>query len=144
MNISQGSASTNATAGPSQNVQREKKKTNEEIRRDHLREAREREIASDQLAQFNMRMLRDRLVGSVPLQKLYEHIHFCKFDLIEACKQYDNYSDGTVTESNFQKVLLKEVPSLSTQEANELVFVAPRLNSNLVYSSNEFKYQRQA
>lgn len=75
----------------------------------------------------------------MPLQKLYEHILFCKFDLIAACKPFDNYSDDTVTEVNFERVLLKEVPSLSTQEVDELTLVAPRLNSNEVYSSTDFK-----
>ena len=95
--------------------------------REHRRKAREWEAENDQLSQFSATLLRKRLVGSVPLQKLYEKVFFDQFDLKAACAKYDNFGDDTLTQDNFVIVVLTNVPSLSTLEAQALTTVVPRL-----------------
>ena len=72
----------------------------------HLKAAREKEAEKDPLSNFNQEMLRERLVLSVPLQKLYEKVFFDFFDLKEACRKHDNFEDETVTQMDFEKVVL--------------------------------------
>ena len=121
------SASTNATNNNQPTL--EKPLTDAERRKKHLRDARNREAENDKAADFSSLILRERLQFSVPLQKLYEMVVYERFDLKKACKPFDNYDDETVTQVNFERVLLTEVASLSTEEATELSSCAPRLNT---------------
>ena len=51
--------------------------------------AREFEEKRDLNSEFDMSILRDRLIFSVPLQKLYEKIYFEQWDLVSAMRPYD-------------------------------------------------------
>ena len=67
------------------------------MRKRHLKQAREWEAERDVLARFSSEILKERLIFSVPLQKLYEKVFFDRFDLIAACKPHDNYGDETIS-----------------------------------------------
>ena len=87
------------------------------------------------LAKFNSEILKERLIFSVPLQKLYEKVFFERYDLIAACKTHDNYEDETISQFNFERVLRSDVESLGPKDITELSSVAPRL-------SNDFEHLR--
>lgn len=42
-------------------------------------------------------MLKERLIFSVPLQKLYETVFFDELDLKAKCLPFDNFGDDTVS-----------------------------------------------
>ena len=71
----------------------------------------------------------------MPLQKLYETVYFDGFNLKEACQPSDNFEDETITSVNFERLMLKNVESLSTQEASDLSSAAPRLNQTYQHLS---------
>ena len=94
------------------------------------KDAREYEASLDDLAKFDMHILRDRLLYNVPLQKLYEAVYFDSFDIIKTLKPCDNadLGDLTVSASVFETEMLRHILSLDSKEASELSSAAPRLN----------------
>ena len=83
------------------------------------------------MADFDIQILRDRLVFSVPLQKLYEKIYFEDWDLVKAVSPYDRLRDGTVTEDDFERVIFANVSSLDRDEVDQLTHMVPRIDRSV-------------
>jgi len=62
-------------------------------------------------------ILRDKLVFSVPLQRLYERVYFDNVILENCFKPYDAFNDGSIGLKQFVKVITKEVSSIGETEA---------------------------
>ena len=57
-------------------------------------------------------ILRDKLIFSIPMQRLYERVYFDNFNLEKCLAGSDSYNDGSVGVRDFVRVVTREVPSL--------------------------------
>jgi len=76
-----------------------------EFRSKELRKLREQQAMDHAPAQFDEKILRERLTYSIPLQRLYERVYFDDYDLFADCLKADLNKENALAESVFKDVI---------------------------------------
>jgi hypothetical protein len=71
-------------------------------RQEHLLKARANEINEQHTtSKFDHMILRDKLIFSMPMQRLYERVFFDQITLENCFKSFDTFNDGSVSLKQF-------------------------------------------
>ena len=93
-----------------------------------MQDLRSKQAKTHEPAQFSEDILHERLVWSVPLQKLYERIYFDDYDLAKDCLKFDKLPDFTISAEYFTMVIKNAVPNMTKEDLRDLILDVPRLD----------------